>query len=120
MATKTANNELFSKTTQSFIYNNQVNAIQMLDFDYASGRETPSVAAIVNPTGSDGYAKILFGTREILTPIYKTIEKQRNCIPTDVLINFARSDPLQPLRKKHRYTLLRTIVIIAEGVQSGE
>ena len=49
--------ELFSKTTQSFIYNNQVNATQrMLDFDYVSGRQTPSVAAIVNPTGADTFA----------------------------------------------------------------
>jgi hypothetical protein len=47
---------LFDKDTQSFIYNLQVNAVQrMLDFDYVSGRKTPSVAAIVNPTGSDGF-----------------------------------------------------------------
>ena len=45
---------------KSFIYNNQVAATQrMLDFDYASGRETPSVAAIINPTGSDSFSKVL-------------------------------------------------------------
>ena len=61
--------ELFNKNTQSFIYNNQVNATQrMLDFDYASGRETPSVAAIINPTGADSFSKFFFGTREILIP----------------------------------------------------
>ena len=43
-----SSSELFSCSTQSFIYNNQVNATQrMLDFDYASGRKTPSVAAII-------------------------------------------------------------------------
>ena len=63
---------------------------RMLDFDYASGRETPSVAAIINPTGSDSYAKFFFGTREILLPVYKTIEKAAKMHPNvDVMINFA-------------------------------
>jgi ATP citrate (pro-S)-lyase len=115
----TANMELFSKTTQSFIYNNQVNATQrMLDFDYASGRETPSVAAIVNPTGSDGYAKFFFGTREILTPIYKTIEKAAKLHPNvDVLINFASfRSAAASSEEALAIPQLRTIVIIAEGV----
>jgi len=115
----TANIELFSKTTQSFIYNNQVNATQrMLDFDYASGRETPSVAAIVNPTGSDGYAKFFFGTREILTPIYKTIEKAAKLHPNvDVLINFASfRSAAASSEEALAIPQLRTIVIIAEGV----
>ena len=90
-AKKTNPNELFDKNTQSFIYNNQVAATQrMLDFDYASGRETPSVAAIINPTGSDSYSKFFFGKREILIPIYKTIEKAAKMHPNvDVMINFA-------------------------------
>jgi hypothetical protein len=55
---KTPTNELFDRNTQSFIYNNQVNATQrMLDFDYAAGRETSSVAAIINPTGSDSFSR---------------------------------------------------------------
>ena len=53
--------ELFDKTTQAFIYNRQVAATQrMLDFDYVSDRETPSVAAIINPTGRDGLEKFFF------------------------------------------------------------
>src|SRR5208337_3505458 len=90
-AKKTNSNELFDKNTQSFIYNNQVAATQrMLDFDYAAGRQTPSVAAIINPTGSDSYAKFFFGTHEILIHMYKTIEKAAQMHPNvDVMVNFA-------------------------------
>ncbi len=119
MSKTTTNSELFSKTTQSFIYNNQVNATQrMLDFDYASGRETPSVAAIINPTGSDGYAKFFFGTREILIPVYKTIEKAAKMHPNvDVMINFASFRSAAPSTEEAlAIPQLRTIVIIAEGV----
>ena len=119
MAKTNVNSELFSKTTQSFIYNNQVNATQrMLDFDYASGRETPSVAAIINPTGSDGYAKFFFGTREILIPVYKTIEKAAKLHPNaDVMINFASfRSAASSTEEALAVPQLRTIVMIAEGV----
>ncbi len=83
--------ELFDKNTQAFIYNNQATATQrMLDFDYAAGRKTPSVAAIINPTGADSFSKFFFGKREILIPMYKTIEKAAKIHPNvDVVINFA-------------------------------
>ena len=116
---KSSPNELFSKTTQSFIYNNQVAATQrMLDFDYASGRETPSVAAIINPTGADSFSKFFFGTREILIPIYKTIEKAAEKHPNaDVMINFASFRSAAPSTEEAlAIPQLRTIVIIAEGV----
>ena len=119
MATTITNSELFSKDTQSFIYNNQVNATQrMLDFDYASGRETPSVAAIINPTGVDGYSKFFFGTREILIPVYKTVKKAAKMHPNvDVMINFASfRSAASSTEEALVIPQLRTIVIIAEGV----
>ncbi len=112
-------NELFDRSTQSFIYNNQVAATQrMLDFDYASGRETPSVAAIINPTGADSFAKFFFGKREILIPIYKTIEKAAKMHPNvDVLINFASfRSAASSTEETLSIPQIRTIVIIAEGV----
>ena len=111
--------ELFSKTTQAFIYNNQINATQrMLDFDYVSRRETPSVAAIVNPTGADSFAKFFFGTSEILIPIYKTIDKAARLHPNvDVMINFASFRSAAPSTQEAlAIPQIRTIVIIAEGV----
>jgi ATP citrate (pro-S)-lyase len=111
--------ELFHKSTQAFIYNNQVNATQrMLDFDYASGREKPSVAAIINPTGADGFAKLFFGTREILLPVYKSLETAAKLHPNaDVLINFAsfRSAAFST-EEALAIPQIKTIVIIAEGV----
>jgi len=111
--------ELFNKNTQSFIYNNQVNATQrMLDFDYAAGRETPSVAAIVNPTGADSFVKFFFGKREILIPIYKTLQKAAQKHPNvDVMINFASFRSAAPSSEEAiAIPQLRTIIIIAEGV----
>src|SRR4030042_1598366 len=119
MTKKSSEYELFSKKTQSFIYNNQVNATQrMLDFDYASGRETPSVAAIINPTGADSFSKFFFGKREILIPMYKTIEKAAKMHPNvDVMINFASFRSAAPSTEEAMaIPQLRTIIIIAEGV----
>jgi ATP citrate (pro-S)-lyase len=119
LAKKTSKYELFDRNTQAFIYNNQVAATQrMLDFDFASGRQTPSVAAIINPSGSDSFAKFYFGTREILIPVYKTIEKAARKHPNvDVLINFAsfRSAALST-EETLAIPQIHTIVIIAEGV----
>ena len=116
---KTNPNELFDKNTQSFIYNNQVAATQrMLDFDYAAGRQTPSVAAIINPTGSDSYGKFFFGTREILLPVYKTIEKAAQMHPNvDVMVNFASFRSAAPSTEEAlAIPQIRTIIIVAEGV----
>jgi len=110
---------LFSKDTQSFIYNLQVNAVQrMLDFDYTAGRKTPSVAAIINPTGSDGFQKFFFGPKEILVPIYKLLKKAANNHPNvDVMINFASfRSAYASTEEAFSIPQLRTIVIIAEGV----
>ena len=111
--------ELFDATTQAFIYNNQVVATQrMLDFDYVAGRETPSVAAIVNPTGSDGFSKVFFGPREILIPVYRSLQAAAAAHPrVDVMINFAS------FRSAYASTMealevpqIRTVAVIAEGV----
>ena len=113
------NYELFNRNTQAFIYNMQVNATQgMLDFDYVSGRETPSVAAIVNTTGSESLQKFFFGTREILIPIYRSLtraaEKHEN---VDVLVSFASfRSAAQSAEEAFELKQIKTIVLIAEGV----
>ena len=111
--------ELFDANTQAFIFNNQTVATQrMLDFDYVSGRSTPSVAAIVNPTGSDGFAKVFFGRREVLIPVYRKLERAAEQHPgVDVMINFASfrsaaSSTMEALDLPQ----IRTVVVIAEGV----
>ncbi|MBA3044864.1 MAG: ATP citrate synthase [Candidatus Thermoplasmatota archaeon] len=118
-APKKSQYELFDRHTQSFIYNNQVNATQrMLDFDYASGRESPSVAAIINPTGGDSFSKFFFGNKEILIPSYKSLEKAAKLHPNvDVMINFASFRSAAPSTEDALdIPQLKTVVIIAEGV----
>jgi ATP citrate (pro-S)-lyase len=111
--------ELFDATTQAFIYNNQTVATQrMLDFDYVSGRSTPSVAAIINPTGSDGFAKVFFGRREVLIPVYRKLERAAEQHPgVDVMINFAsfRSAAASTMEALD-LPQIRTVAVIAEGV----
>ncbi len=118
-AAKKNPNDLFDRNTQAFIYNNQVNATQrMLDFDYVAGRETPSVAAIINPTGSDSLSKFFFGKKEILIPMYKTIQKAAQLHPNvDVMINFASFRSAAPSTEEALdIPNIKTVVIIAEGV----
>lgn len=110
--------ELFGKSTQSIVYGLQEAAIQrMLDFDYICQRETPSVAAIINPTRS-GVHKVFFGTKEILIPVYTSITTAVTEHPNaDVCINFAsfRSAYETSLEALNQDSI-RTVVIIAEGV----
>ncbi len=78
----------------------------MLDFDYVSQRKTPSVAAIINPTGSDSLQKFFFGPKEILIPVYKSLKnaasKHKN---VDVMINFASFRSATPSTEEAlRYT----------------
>ena len=113
------NYKLFDKNTQAIIFGLQQRAIQrMLDFDYVCERETPSIAAIVNPTGSDGYLKCFFGPEEIILPIYSTIEKATTNHPqADVMINFASFRSAYPRTKEAlEIDSIRTVAIIAEGI----
>jgi len=110
---------LFTKDTQCFIYNNQVRATQrMLDFDYAAQRKTPSVAAIVNPTGSDSLQKFFFGPKEILIPVYKSLKAAANKHKNvDVMINFASFRSATPSTQEAlNIPQIRTVIIIAEGI----
>ena len=110
---------LFDRDTQSFIYNLQINAVQrMLDFDYVSGRKTLSVAAIINPTGSDGFQKFFFGPKEILVPVYKSLKNAANRHKNvDVMINFASfRSAVASTEEAFSISQIRTVVIIAEGV----
>ena len=110
---------LFGRDTQAIFWNNHQTAIQrMLDYDTLIGRDLPSVAAIVSPTGSSRFGKFFFGTSEILIPIYKctshAVAEQGHA---DVLLNFAS------FRRAYRITSevleipgIRTIMITAEGI----
>jgi ATP-citrate lyase alpha-subunit len=111
--------QLFDKQTQALIYGYQIKAIdRMLDFDYLVKREQPSVAAIIDPTGANGFHKAFLGEKEILIPIYTTIKEASKKHPNaDVMINFASlrsaySSTVEAIENKN----INTIVVIAEGI----
>jgi ATP citrate (pro-S)-lyase len=111
--------ELFTRDTQAFIYNMQVDAIQrMLDFDHVVGREIPSVAAIVNTTGSESFQKFFFGPGEILVPVYTSLAAAaRRHTQADVLISFASfRSASRSAEEAFELKQIRTIVLIAEGI----
>ena len=109
---------LFDRSTQALVYNFQANAVQrMLDFDYACRRETPSVAAIINPTRS-GLHKCFWGTQETFISMYRTTAEAIADHPqADVFINFAsfRSAYATSMEALKANTI-RTVAIIAEGI----
>ncbi|MFA6093248.1 MAG: citrate/2-methylcitrate synthase [Elusimicrobiota bacterium] len=110
--------ELFTKETQAIIYGNQTAAVsRMLDFDYACGRKTPSVAAIVDP-GKEGFHKAFFGKKEILLPVHPSIASAAAAHPkADAFINFAsfRSAYASTMEALNTPSL-RTVTVIAEGM----
>lgn len=109
---------LFSRQTQSLVFNYKVKTVQrMLDFDFVVARETPSVVGLVKPGGS-GFEKVFWGKKEILMPVYGTLEEAAAQHPTaNVMVNFssARSAYSSTLNGLSVETI-QTIVVIAEGV----
>ena len=83
--------QLYTKDTQAIFWNNNTTAIQrMLDYDYTIKRDTPSVAAIVAPTGDSKFQKFFWGPEEIMVPLYKnTADAKAAHKNADVLLNFA-------------------------------
>ncbi len=110
--------ELFDKTTKAFIHGTQTRAAQrMLDFDYMSRRDAPSVAGFITPTGG-GYYKLFWGTKEIRLPRYTSIDEAVKAHPeADVMVNFASERSCAETTMEALETdNIRTVIMIAEGV----
>lgn len=109
---------LFDRSTQAIVYGNQERAVQrMLDFDYLCRREKPSVAAVINPT-REGYMKVFFGVKEILIPMYRTLQEAVSKHPNvDVMVNFSSYRSAYKTTKEALETpTIKTIAVIAEGI----
>ena len=108
----------FTKDTQAIFYNLKAKPIQqMLDYDYLCKREIPSISAIVHP-GRKGFHKAFFGKKEILIPLYSSIQeavKKHN--QAEVLVNFASFRSAYESSKEALSTKeIKSIFIVAEGV----
>ncbi|MFW9828175.1 MAG: citrate/2-methylcitrate synthase [Candidatus Thorarchaeota archaeon] len=113
--------ELFNNETQAIIYGFQANPVQrMLDFDYVCRRGKPSVAAMIRPTqeATVAYHKSFWGSKEIVIPVYKTLEMAIKKHPNaDVMINFASFRSAYDTSKEAlEADTIRIVVIIAEGI----
>ena len=109
---------LMDKNTKAIVFGYQQRAIhRMLDFDYICRREEPSVVAIVNPT-REGFHQCFWGTKEILIPMYRTLEETTKLYPqADFMVNFASFRSAYPTTKEALLsTTIRTVAVIAEGV----
>jgi succinyl-CoA synthetase alpha subunit len=113
--------ELFNENTQAIIYGFQRNPVQrMLDFDFVCKRTKPSVAAIIRETqgAAISYHKVFWGNKEIVIPVYKTLDLAMKKHPNaDVMINFASFRSAYDTSKEAlESNTIRVVVIIAEGV----
>lgn len=109
----------FDNSTRALVFGLQPRAIQgMLDFDYACGRDTPSVAAMIYPFGGHHVQKFYWGTKETLLPVFTSIsEAVKKCPDADVLVNFASCRSVyQSTLEALEFPQLRAIALIAEGV----
>ena len=109
---------LFDRSTKAFVYGFQTNAIQrMLDFDYICHRDSPSIAAIINPSRA-GIHKAFWGSKEIILPMFRTISLAAKAYPeADVMVNFAShrsafDTSMEALAEES----IRVVAVIAEGV----
>ncbi|CAK9090544.1 unnamed protein product, partial [Durusdinium trenchii] len=111
----------FSAETQAFVYGMQVKAVQrMLDFDTLCGRKTPSVAAMINPTGEATFEKFLFGSADVLIPVYTSLAEavERHGKAPKMLVSFAsfRSVFSATMEALQFSEVIKSQAIIAEGV----
>jgi len=110
--------ELFNNESTAFFYNLKAKPIQhMLDFDFLSRREKPSVSAIIHP-GGKGYHKCFFGGKQMLIPIYSSLKDAIEKHPdTSSLINFASfRSAFDSTKEALAAATITTITIVAEGI----
>ncbi|GAM22956.1 hypothetical protein SAMD00019534_061310 [Acytostelium subglobosum LB1] len=114
---------LFTKQTQALIYNYKEAAVQrMLDFDNVAQRDIPSVAGLIHPGSDAGFYKAFFGFKELVIPVYNSIEDAcAECPNADVFLNFAsHRSAYASSAKALAQPSIRTCVIIAEGMPENE
>lgn len=109
---------LFNQDTQAVIFGLQAQVVQrMLDFDFMCGRKTPSVAAVVNPSGTRTLTPF-FGTQQVLVPVYRSSQEAFEKHPqASVFINFASfRSAFDTTWDALDLPQVKTVVVIAEGI----
>ena len=110
---------LFTNKTKCIIWGMQQRAVQgMMDFDYVCSRKDPSVVAMIYPFTGDHKQKFYWGHKEILIPVYKSMDDaMTKHSGADILISFASlRSAYESTVETMNYPQIRTIAIIAEGI----
>jgi succinyl-CoA synthetase alpha subunit/citrate synthase len=113
---------LFTKNTKVIFFNEHPVPIQaMLDYDWICAKSEPCVSAIVNPKKT-GFHKTFFGPKEILIPVFKSLEEAVKYAPqADVLINFASiRSSFESTKLALATKTIRSIVLVAEGIPENQ
>ncbi|XP_070566811.1 ATP-citrate synthase-like [Ptychodera flava] len=114
---------LFTRRTKSMIWGMQPRAVQgMLDFDYVCQRSTPSVECMVYPFSGDHKQKFYWGHKEVLIPLYKSMEKaMKNHPQVETMVNFASlRSAYESTVEALQFPQIRSISIIAEGIPENK
>jgi ATP citrate (pro-S)-lyase len=117
--------EYFGADTFCLVYGMQVRAVQgMLDFDYISRREQPSVVGIVYTFASGQYYRqFWFGGNEVLLPVYPDLETAiAKHTQVNTIVNFASSRSVFGSMQEifSASSCIKNVAIIAEGVPEQE
>eukprot|EP00096_Caligus_rogercresseyi_P004195 TRINITY_DN1836_c0_g1_i1.p1 TRINITY_DN1836_c0_g1~~TRINITY_DN1836_c0_g1_i1.p1 ORF type:complete len:1079 (+),score=274.71 TRINITY_DN1836_c0_g1_i1:30-3266(+) len=111
---------MFSSQTRAIVWGLQIRAVQgMVDFDYVCQRPKPSVACMVYPmVGGDSKQNFYWGHKEILIPVYKSMDDAMKKHPdASVMVNFASlRSAYDSTLEAMEYPQIKSIVIIAEGI----
>ncbi|XP_077979169.1 ATP-citrate synthase-like [Glandiceps talaboti] len=114
---------LFMRHTKAMVWGMQPRAVQgMLDFDYVCQRLDPSVVCMVYPFSGDHKQKFYWGHKEVLIPLYKSMEKAMKLHPeVDTLVNFASlRSAFDSTIEAMQFPQIRSISIIAEGIPENK
>jgi len=117
--------EYFGADTFCLVYGMQPRAVQgMLDFDYVSRRESPSVVGIVYTFASGQYYRqFWFGGKEMLLPVYPDLETAiAKHTKVNTIVNFASSRSVFGSMQEiySASDKIKNVAIIAEGVPERE
>lgn len=91
----------------------------MLDFDFMSRRAKTSVAGMIYPFSGDHVQRFYWGTKEVLIPVYSSLETACKTHPeVDWIINFSscRSVFESCTEIMEKCPQIKNIAVIAEGV----
>ena len=67
--------QIYNKKSKIVIMNFQVQVVQrILDYDYICEKKNPSVVGIIFPNKAGGYFSVFWGNKEILLPIFKSLD----------------------------------------------